>query len=213
MRLSDSQQEIVRLLRRRGATTVEDLSRAIGISTVAVRQHLDVLEAEGLLDSITERRPIGRPRRLFRLTDAADELFPKNYSALAQIILEHLEGTGGPQQIEEVFRARRLRMETEARPHVQSPNLEDRVAAVARLQEEAGYMAEWEGCDDGTFLLREYNCAICKIARRFPQACANELKLIEDLTGAEVVREAHMAAGDPTCTYRIRPRGRHQTVG
>ena len=82
MRLSESQEEIVWLLRRRGAMTVEDLSRALGISGVAVRQHLDGLEAEGLLDSRTERRPIGRPRRLFRLSDAADDLFPKNYSGL-----------------------------------------------------------------------------------------------------------------------------------
>ncbi len=76
MRLSASQQEIVRLLRRQGDLTVEDLSRGMGISSVAVRQHLEMLEAEGLLTTRTERRPIGRPRRIYRLTDAADELFP-----------------------------------------------------------------------------------------------------------------------------------------
>ena len=186
--------------------TVEDLSRAIGISSVAVRQHLEVLEAEGLLGSRTERRPIGRPRRLFHLTDAADELFPKNYSGLAQMILEHLELSGGAERVDEVFRARRLRMEADARPHVEGLDLEARVAAVAGIQDQAGYMAEWEPVEDGSYILREHNCAICKIARRFPQPCARELQLIQDLTGADVVREQHLAAGDATCTYRIRPR-------
>lgn len=206
MRLSQSQQEIVKLLRRHGAMTVDDLSRAIGISSVAVRQHLEVLEAEGLLGSRTERRPVGRPRSLFHLTDAADDLFPKNYAGLAQMILEHLESTGGEERVREAFAARRLRMEEELLPRAEGRDLEGRIAALAASQDEAGYMTEWEKCEDGSFLLREHNCAICKIARRFPQACANELEMIENVTGGDVTREEHMAAGDSTCAYRIRPR-------
>lgn len=206
MRLSQSQQEIVKLLRRRGAMTADDLSQEIGISSVAVRQHLEVLEAEGLLGSRTERRPIGRPRRLFHLTEAADELFPKNYSGLAQILLEYLESAGGTCQVEDAFRFRRERLERDLLPAVEGRDLESRLAAVARMQDEAGYMAEWEKDEDGSYLLREHNCAICKIARRFPQACAEELRLIENVTGAEVVREQHIAGGDPICSYRIRPR-------
>jgi predicted ArsR family transcriptional regulator len=209
MRLSDSRCEIVQLLRRRGAMTVADLSRALGITGVAVRQHLDALEAEGLLDSRTERRPIGRPRRLFRLSNAADDLFPKNYAALAQAILEHLEETGGASRIHEVFAARRQRLEAELLPRVQGRDLEARVAAVAEAQDQAGYMAAWERQEDGSFLLREHNCVICKIARQFPQACASELQLIQTLTGGEVTREQHMAAGDPVCAYRIRARAVH----
>ncbi len=206
MWLRDSQQEIVRLLRRRGAMTVDDLSSALGLSTVAVRNHLESLEAEGLLEVRTEKLPRGRPRRLFQLAEAADDLFPKNYHLLAQTILDHLEQTGGPERVEEVFSARRDRAEAELKPRLQGKDLAARVAAIAEMQDRAGYMAEWRTCEDGSLELREYNCAICKIARRFPQACANELKMIENLTEADVRREEHMAAGDRSCTYRIRPR-------
>jgi predicted ArsR family transcriptional regulator len=206
MRLSRSQQEIVKLLRRSGAMTVDDLSRAIGISGVAVRQHLDVLEAERLVDSITERRPIGRPRRVFRLSEAADDLFPKNYGALAEMILDYLEEADGPERIDEIFRVRRERRQAEMQPMVEGKGLEERVEAVARAQDDAGYMAECEAGEDGSFLLRQHNCSICKVARRYRQACENELQLIQDLTGGEVVREQHIAAGDPVCSYRIRPR-------
>jgi predicted ArsR family transcriptional regulator len=206
MRLRDSQNEIIRLLRLRGPMTVDELSAALGISGVAVRNHLEGLEADGLLTSHTERLPRGRPRRLFQLAEAADELFPKNYLALAQTILEHLETHDGPEKVEEVFAARRLRMDREMRPRLQDRDLEGRVAALAELQDRAGYMAEWEKDEDGSFLLREFNCAVCKIARRFPQACANELQLFLDLTEADVTREEHMASGDRSCTYRIRPR-------
>ena len=47
-RLSASQQEIVRLLRQQSDQTVEDLSRHMGITSVAVRQHLESLEGRGV---------------------------------------------------------------------------------------------------------------------------------------------------------------------
>jgi predicted ArsR family transcriptional regulator len=213
LRISQPQQDIVKLLRRHGSLTVEDLSRALGVTSVAVRHHLDVLEAEGLLCSEIERRipspeaanRRGRPRRLFQLTEAADDLFPKNYSGLVQVILEHLETSGGSESVEEVFRARRLGIEADLRKRLEGEALAKRVAAVAELQDRSGYMADWEAREDGSFILREHNCAICKVARRFPQVCSNELQLIQNITEADVVREQHIAAGDSICSYRISP--------
>jgi predicted ArsR family transcriptional regulator len=193
--------------------TVEDLSRALGVTSVAIRHHLDVLEAEGLLSSEVERRATvqpstgrrGRPRRLFQLTEAADDLFPKNYSGLAQIILEHLESSGGSESVEEVFQARRRRLEADLRKRLDGETLEKRVAALAELQDRSGYMADWEAREDGSFVLREHNCAICKVARRFPQVCSSELQLIQNVTQADVVREQHIGSGDSVCLYRICP--------
>lgn len=211
LRISQPQQDIVKLLRRHGSMTVEDLSRALGVTSVAIRHHLDVLEAEGLLSSEVERRAAvqpstgrrGRPRRLFQLTEAADDLFPKNYSGLAQIILEHLESSGGSESVDEVFQARRRRLEADLRKRLDGEPLEKRVAALAELQDRSGYMADWEAREDGSFVLREHNCAICKVARRFPQVCSSELQLIENVTQAEVVREQHIGSGDSVCLYRI----------
>jgi predicted ArsR family transcriptional regulator len=209
MRLSNSQHQIIRLLRRNGAMTVEDLSQALGISGVAVRQHLDALDAEGFLASRTEERGTrtgrGRPRRLFHLTEAADDLFPKNYGGLAEMVLEHMERSDGCEAVEDFFRARRRRFEADLWPRVEELDLEGRIAALSDVQDQAGYMSEWEKCADGSYVLREHNCAICKVAFRFPQACANELRLIQNVTGAEVTRESHIAAGDAVCAYRIRP--------
>lgn len=213
LRISQPQQDIVKLLRRHGSLTVEDLSRALGVTSVAVRHHLDVLEAEGLLASEPERRTTaptsanrrGRPRRFYRLTEAADDLFPKNYSGLVQVILDHLETSGGAESVDEVFRARRLGIEADMRKRLEGEALAKRVAAVAELQDRSGYMADWEAREDGSFILREHNCAICKVARRFPQVCSNELQLIQNVTQAEVVREQHIASGDSICSYRISP--------
>jgi predicted ArsR family transcriptional regulator len=206
MRLSASQQEILRLLRREGELTVEELSRHMGISKVAVRQHLEILEADGLLSTRSERRPVGRPRRLYRLSEAADDLFPKSYSVLAEMILEHLQDSGGPARVAEFFESRRRRLEREVLPMLAGQGLEGRVRALAQFQDQAGYMAECEALPEGGFVIREHNCAICKVARRFPQACQKELEMFQSLLDADVERQQHMAAGDAMCSYLVRPR-------
>jgi predicted ArsR family transcriptional regulator len=204
--LTASRQEILRLLRFRGEMTVDELSRLMGISSVAVRQHLEVLTAANLVTSLTERRPIGRPRRVYALTDAADDLFPKNYHILAHQILDHLLERDGPKKVAEVFEGRRQRLEAQYAERVRGKSLRDRVAAVAKMQDENGYMSDWEQREDGSFVLREHNCAICKVARNFPQACQKELELFTNLLDADVSRDQHMAKGDCMCSYVIRPK-------
>jgi predicted ArsR family transcriptional regulator len=206
--LTVPRQEILRLLRLRGGMTVEDLSRAMGISSVAVRQHLEVLTAEDLISAVTERRPVGRPRRVYALTEAADELFPKRYHLLATMILEHLQEHDGAAKVDEVMQNRRARLEECYAPQMRGKSLRERVATIARIQDENGYMADWEERNDGSFLLREHNCAICKVARGFPVVCEKERELFADLLDAEVTREQHMLQGDGVCSYVIRPKSR-----
>ncbi len=55
--------------------------------------------------------------------------------------------------------------------------------------------------------MRQANCAIYEVATRHQQACDSELELYREVLGADVVREAHIASGDRTCTYRIEPFG------
>ena len=57
-------------------------------------------------------------------------------------------------------------------------------------------------------MLVENNCAVHRVAERFPAVCAMELALFRKVLGpdVEVTRVAHTMAGDATCTYRIRPR-------
>ena len=81
--------------------------------------------------------------------------------------------------------------------------LEDRVRALAVLQDEAGYLAETVVADDGAIRLREHNCAIDRISRRTTAACDAELDLFKELLGPGVQRETHIAAGDRCCTYLV----------
>ncbi len=206
--ITAARREILMLLRRQGALTVDAMSGLIGITPVGVRKHLDTLEIDGLVQSVTERRPVGRPVQVYSLTEAADELFPKAYDTVLVSILRQVQRAGGEDLLRNVLQGRQQEMEEAFRERAAgTTSLEDRVAALAGLRQEAGYMAEWSR-DDGGFLLTEHNCALCRVSGQFPQVCESEIAFFRAALGegVEIERLTHIAGGDRSCTYRIRAR-------
>ncbi|HEX6971242.1 MAG TPA: winged helix-turn-helix transcriptional regulator, partial [Limnochordia bacterium] len=63
--------------------TVKQLSQAVGITPMGVRQHLESLSRAGLVRFEWEKRGRGRPNQVFSLTADGDELFPRTYADLA----------------------------------------------------------------------------------------------------------------------------------
>ncbi|NLC58490.1 MAG: winged helix-turn-helix transcriptional regulator [Armatimonadetes bacterium] len=199
-------QDILVFIRQNGPQTVQALSSHIGITPVGVRKHLDALEIDGLIKSTTERRPVGRPVQLYALTEAADDLFPKMYHAALISIIRQILRIGGEELLHRVLEGRLE--ELEATYHAQAAGattLEERVAALARVRDEAGYMAGWERTADG-FLLVEHNCALCRATREFPEICAFELRFMRRVLGdgVSITRVEHQTEGAHRCAYLIR---------
>ena len=74
-----TRQQIVDYLRRQGRATVKELDVYLGLTSTGVRQHLTVLEREGLVEAHEERGHVGRPALVYQLTDKGDGLYPKRY--------------------------------------------------------------------------------------------------------------------------------------
>jgi predicted ArsR family transcriptional regulator len=90
-------------------------------------------------------------------------------------------------------------------------NLSERVAELAKIQDEAGYMAVWEKTGEG-FLLKEQNCAIYRVACRHQEACQFEIELFRRLLDADVTRIEHQIKGGRNCTYLVRERKPHHAT-
>ena len=81
------------------------------------------------------------------------------------------------------------------------------VAEVARILDEDGYLADFVAREDGSFLIREHNCAVLGVALRYRHACSSELDFLQAaLPTAEVIRVAHRIASGHVCAYEVRPR-------
>jgi predicted ArsR family transcriptional regulator len=192
--------------------TADELSEILGMTAVGVRAHLTLLERDGVVSCAPMRRRIGRPAHLYRLTEQADDLFPKNYDQLAVTLLEDLRESYGEGAVRTLLARRTERLKEAYRERLSGKPLREQLAELVRILDEAGYMARLEQREDGSFELSEDNCAIARVARRFPATCLFELNLFDDLLGPNVAiaRQAHMVKGDIRCSYVIRERKENQ---
>lgn len=197
--------EILTTLKKQGGMTVEDLSTHLGTSGVTVRYHLSSLRMAGLVSARTERRGVGRPVEVYGITEAADEMFPRSYDSLAVDILEHLENSEGASRVEEYFRSGGEKLYDSYAPRLEGKTFEEKVAEVARILDENGYLAAWKKEGDA-FVITEYNCTVATVAKRYQHPCNYEMKLLERFLGAEVQRVQHKVAGHHCCAYIVRER-------
>lgn len=199
----ETRTQILTLLRQRGQMTAAELSEALGIGAVGVRQHLALLDRDGLIATAGLRRGVGRPSHLYALTPTAEGLFPKRYDRLALDALAFVEEQGGEPAIDWLFAERRRKLAEQYGPRLAGKPSGQQVAELAAILNEQGYMCEWDQLPDGTFLLVEHNCPVDCVARDYPQACEHELKLYEQVLGVPLVREETISEGGLCCRYRI----------
>jgi predicted ArsR family transcriptional regulator len=202
----ETREQILALLRRNGNMTAAELSEALGIGAVGVRQHLALLDRDGLVRTTGVRRAVGRPSHLYALTPRAEALFPKRYDRMAMDALAFVEARGGPEAIDQLFAERRRQLTAQYAPRLIGKGQTEQVVELAAILTEQGYMCECEQLPSGEMVLIEHNCPVDCVARDYHQACEHELKLYEDLLGIPLVREETISEGGICCRYRISPK-------
>src|SRR6266446_6623138 len=128
---------IVKFLKTEGEMDSAQLAGRLGVTTMAVRQHLYELQEEKLVDAEERPVPIGRPVKKWRLTRAADRLFPDAYAELSVALLEALGQTFGPDGVERVLETRGARQEAEYSSRIpRSASLARKLDILARIRTE-----------------------------------------------------------------------------
>ena len=191
--MQSSKQEILSILKRTGASTVDGLARFLHLSPVTVRQHLTTLQRDDLVEALTVRRPTGRPHYEYRLTRSGEDTFPRRYDRLAEMLLreiaemdvEQLAGLQADQRTAFVLRRISHRLAVQYAPRVQNRPLEERVAAVTEILHTDGGFAEWERTDQG-YEIRDYNCFYTRLGVGNGTGCEWHLSFLRWLLGVEV---------------------------
>jgi len=216
-----TRQRIVDLLQRRGAATVSELAESCGVTDAAMRQHLERLETEGLIErerSIGSTAGRGRPASTWRLRPISErsvspelsDSFPDRHDQLAIEVLLAISERLGDSTLDDVLRERSNRQIETYRTVVgrvsdwsDAPRI---VANLARVRDDEGYKAESRVDADGTIVLVEHHCPIGGAASRCNELCSAETDVFEKVLGpmVSIEREKHLLAGDDCCAYRIR---------
>jgi predicted ArsR family transcriptional regulator len=204
---SATRHEALRLIRLAGGLTARQLAAELKITSMGVRRYLVALERDGLVRVQMQRQAVGRPTYVYRLTEAGYDTFPNNYHVLATQLLDAVQVYEGNEKVDALFAQRMDQLVAQYEPRMRGKDLGERVAELAKIQDENGYMAVWEAVPDG-YLLKEQNCAIYRVACRFQAACHYEIELFQRLLDAQIDRIEHQIKGELTCTYFIRAKSR-----
>ena len=202
---SRTRDRVLFLLKTRGAQTAAELAGRLGVTAMAVRQHLASLESEALVEFEDERRSVGRPARVWRLSSAASARFPDSHADLTVDLLAVIREAYGEQGLDRLIDLRSKRQLASYREALGSGPLEQKLDTLARLRTAEGYMAEWQRDADGCLFV-ENHCPICAAASACQRLCRDELEVFREALGpgVEVERIEHVLAGARRCAYRIR---------
>ena len=199
------------LLLEHGAQTATELAARLGVSSAAVRRHLDSLVAAGRVAEHAlpgSARGRGRPARHFVLTDAGRSDFPHAYDDLALTALRFVAAHGGPDAVRDVAEQQLAGLEERCSTAVEraaattGPEPVDRAQVLAEALTAEGYAASASAISSGGQLC-QHHCPVAHVAAEFPQLCEAETAVIGRLVGTHVQRLATIAHGDGICTTHI----------
>ncbi len=207
--LSGAKRRLLERLKRSGPVTTGDLAAGLGLTDVAIRQHLLALEESGLVQQRTKApQGRGRPAVLWSLTGLAQELFPDRHADLTLDLVKAVRESFGEEGLDRLIGVRAKRQSEAYRdllPAGKAP-LKKRLDALAARRSAEGYMAEVTSEGRGSFLLTEHHCPICEAAQSCTGLCTAELEVFREALGpgVEVERTQHLLSGGDRCVYRIR---------
>ncbi len=195
---------VLKALHSRQRCTIYDLAEDVGINPISMRHHIASLQAEGLVGSDEERHGVGRPVRVYYLTEAGLEHFPTRYVRLTLRLLEQLKETMPPTMVNTLFTqmAQDLVQDLNAQSALAGLTMEERLARMKDFLAREGFTIDWEQKGDSYFI-REINCPYLHIGQSHPEVCSVDQTLISTALAVPAEKIKCVLNGDATCTYVV----------
>jgi DeoR family transcriptional regulator, suf operon transcriptional repressor len=184
--------------------TINELAEQVGINPISIRHHISSLEADGLVSSEEERHGVGRPRRVYFLSEAGIERFPTHYVRLTVRLLEQLKETMPKAMLNKIFTqmAQDMAQDISSSTNLSTLSMEDRLNATRELLKREGFNMEWEQSGD-TYQIHEINCPYFHIGQSHPEVCVVDQNLISAFLSVPASKIRCILNGDVACTYVI----------
>lgn len=210
--MTSTKAQILRSILHFGEVSVTDLAHTVNVTPMAVRHHLASLQAQGLIEQVTEAPPddgsrrVGRPKHLYKLTQRGQERFPSKYLELSQRLIEQMKSTMPSDIIEDMFRRMARERASQIEDVIEDHTLEEKLRVLVELLGEDGFNAEWKRLG-GEYLVTERSCPYFVIGQSHPEVCNYDQTLISRVLDVPVQKRECMLHGSKRCTFVIQPNG------
>ncbi|HYW81420.1 MAG TPA: MarR family transcriptional regulator [Thermoguttaceae bacterium] len=205
--VSPAAMRVVKLLVGSPPKTVADLMEATDVTRTAVTEQLNELVAAGFVERDSERlEGRGRPRHLYKVTDAALLLlFASNQHLLVPAIWQAIEDVGGAKLTKKIIKHVSRTMADHYSRRVMAKKPEDRFRELTQLLQSDGALIEVTE-DEGQLVLHKRSCLFLPLYGEKPANCNVDLEMMSEVVGSPVRRTACRHDGAPCCTFEIVPK-------
>jgi predicted ArsR family transcriptional regulator len=199
--------EVLRIVQRLGSASIKDLEAAMGVTTTAVREQIAHLLHEGFIQATRVRGEVGRPYYVYSLTPKAQELFPKDYAALAQMLLEETLALHGPEGLRMLLNGVSRRMAGKLVNGAAGKELSQKLLGLVAALGETGMEVSMVQVDDKseTFVLKTHACPYFEVAKSHRQICDMESEMLSELLGGDVDIQlsSRIVDGGCACEFHV----------
>lgn len=211
-RLDDSPRgQIIKLIQRNGPMDIKALRKAMGVSDTAIRQQLQYLLADDMLETTLVRSSgRGRPSRVYALTDQAQQLFANECDDMVLALYDELLREQGPEVVKRLLAKVGERMAEQYQQQVRGLALQERVKALSALLDDRGIMSDTNEEADA-IILHEYNCPYHDLAATHQQICEMEKDMLSQVLDADVELINRIVDGNHRCSFVVRREAARQS--
>lgn len=212
--VGDTKETILELLLG-GSKSAGEVAEMLQIQKSAARVHLESLQSSGAVRSKFKIERMGRPKKVYELTEKGREFFPRKYDLFLNLVLDKIAGKKGEGEAREIIEsiaediASGIRAKIDKSKH---PNdLEQSLKIINDASDQMGFASSL-GRDekDNSFYIQSKNCILHKVASSNQDMICHGLhdKIIsKSLAGnpnARIELKECMALGNEYCRHIIR---------
>ncbi len=209
--------ELILNLLLEGSKTAGEIADKLKIQKSAIRTHLESLQTEQSVRSYFKIERLGRPRKVYELTESGRELFPRRYDLVLSLVLQEIELTKGHEYMKKMIESIADKMAYDIREKIKkssSSSLEESLRILNSVSNEMGFMSSFykeEEADNNrgsssnnstTYSIISRNCIVHKAAIRHQDAICHGFhnriiqKSLDGKMGAKVQLKECIALGD-----------------
>ena len=216
--MGETKERILELLLG-GSKSAGKVAETLQIQKSAARVHLESLQSLGAVRSKFKIEKMGRPKKVYELTEKGREFFPRKYDLFLNLVLDKIAGKKGEAEAREIIESIAEDIASGIRAKIDKNNhhphdLEHSLKIINDASNQMGFASSLGREEkDNSFYIQSKNCILHKVASNNQDIICHGLhdkiisKSLEGNSDARVELKECMALGNEYCRHIIRSGG------
>jgi DeoR family suf operon transcriptional repressor len=214
--IGETKERILELLLG-GSKSAGEVADRLQIQKSAAIVHLESLQSLGAVRSKFKIEKMGRPKKVYELTEKGREFFPRKYDLFLNLLIDKIAGKKGEADAREIIEsiaediASGIRAKIDKNNYYHPDDLERSLKIINDASNQMGFASSLSRDEkDNSFYIQSKNCVLHKVASANQDMICHGLhdkiisKSLTDNSDVRVELKECMALGNDYCRHFIR---------